>query len=195
MHEYSTNRIYLQEIEVDHLDERVMLWFQDEELMKFYSSSKNKITKDILVNAIAEGKKNNNVFTFGIYERAENKLIGMVKLGPINHAHKISDLATLIGDRDYLGKGLAVEAIRLGNKIAFERFDLRKLVSGMYESNTASIKAYTKADWIIEGRLQGHYLVDGCNEDRILVGCFNPKYFTDNDIEKAKAKECECRYL
>jgi hypothetical protein len=49
----------------------------------------------------------------------------------------------------------------------------------MYETNISSIKSYTKAGWVIEGRLSGHYLVDGNQIDRILVGCFNPKYFKE----------------
>jgi len=157
--------------------------------MKFYSNSKNKITKEILINSILQGKENGNVFTYGIFDIETSKLIGTIKVGPINHAHKISDLVALIGDRDYLGKGLAVEAIKLGNELSFKEFNIRKLFGGMYESNIASIKAYTRAGWIIEGRLKGHYYVDGKNEDRILVGCFNPDYFTEEEINKLKEDE------
>ena|SRR2546428_13197945 len=189
MKKYASERIYLKEIDLADINDRVMAWFSDDELMKFYSNSQNKITKENLINSIKQGKENKNVFTFGIYDLNSNKLIGTMKLGPINHAQKISDMVALIGDRDFLGKGLAVEAIKAGNQLAFEEFDIRKLFGGMYESNIASIKAYTRAGWIIEGRLKGHYLVNGKNQDRILVGCFNPKYFTTQEIEQAKNNE------
>ena len=88
-----------------------------------------------------------------------------------------SDLVALIGDRDYLGLGLAKEAIALGNVMAFEQHDIRKLYGGMFAAHIASIKAYTAAGWVIEGSLKGQYLVEGKPMDRVLVACFNPKYF------------------
>lgn len=185
----SKNKIFLKEVHEDELTEEVMSWFADEELMKYYTNSKVAITKDKLVSAIKAGKENGNQFTYGIYILETDKLIGTVKIGPINFTHKTSDLATLIGDRNYLGKGLSSEAVRLGVELAFEKFDLRKLYSGMYESNIASIKSYRRAGWIIEGRLKGQFLVDNKSEDRILVGCYNPKYFDKQMINKIKQNE------
>lgn len=186
---YKGDRIYLKEINLNDLDQTVMEWFNDNELMKYYTNSRNKITKENLVASIEEGKRAGNLFTFGIYSNALNNLIGTIKIGPINLNHKISDLVVLIGDRNYLGKGLSVDAIRLGNQIAFEKFNIRKLYGGMYESNIASIKAYTRAGWIIEGRLKGFYVVDNKNEDRILVSCFNPTFFSEDEIKQIKENE------
>lgn len=183
--------LYLKEIQTEELTDSVMAWFADKDLMKFYTNSQKTITKDSLIASIEKGKAEGNVYTYGIYSIQGDILIGTVKLGPINKVHKTSDLATLIGNRDFLGKGLAPEAIKLGNQLAFSVFDLRKLYGGMYQSNVASIKAYTRADWLIEGRLKGFYYVEGKNEDRILVGCFNPKYFTDAEIEEVRNRQKE----
>jgi len=179
-------RIYLRKINVSDIDDRFMNWFADEDLMKFYTNSKITITKALLLQSIQDGEAKNNSFTYGIFYKETNNCIGTIKVGPINFNHKIADLVVLIGDKNYHGKGLAVEAIKLGNKLAFEEHDIRKLFGGMYESNYSSIKAYTRAGWIIEGKLKGHYLVEGKPEDRILVGCFNPKYFTQEEIEDAR---------
>lgn len=189
METFKGDRLYLREISIDDITDAVMAWFDDEELMKFYTSSKNKITKEKLLSSIEEGKKTGNLFTYGIFTNDTNTLIGTIKLGPIHFIHRTSDLVALIGDRNYLGKGLSVDAISLGNQLAFEKFDLRKLYGGMYESNIASIKAYTRAGWLIEGRLKGFYMVDDKNEDRILVGCFNPKYFSETEINQIKENE------
>ena len=189
MVEYKSNRLLLRIISISDITDRVMQWFEDDELMKYYSNSRNRITKESLTAAIEEGQESRSVFTFGIFNLQENILIGTLKLGPINYANMISDLVILIGDREFHGKGLAVEAIELGNRLAFERFDIRKLFGGMYESNISSIKAYTRAGWLVEGRLKGHYFVNGNKQDRILVGCFNPKYFSDDEIELIKSNE------
>ena len=171
------SKIYLKKLNISEIDDRIIKWFEDETLMKYYTSSKNKITKQSLIKSILKGEEDKTSYTYGVYYHENNLCIGTVKLGPINHVHRISDLAVLLGDTDYHGKGLGVESVRLGNKLAFEVYDIRKLVSGMYENNISSIKAYVKAGWIIEGSLRGHYLENGKPQDRILVGCFNPRYF------------------
>ena len=184
-------RLYIKEIEIEELTDPVMAWFSDSELMKYYTNSRRVITKDTLVASIERGKRDGDTFTYGIYDIERELLIGTLKLGPINKIHKTSDLATLIGDRSFLGKGLAPEAIRLRVELAFSVYDLRKLYGGMYASNVASIKAYCRAGWLIEGRLKGFYQVEGRNEDRVLVGCFNPKYFSEPEIEDVRRKQGE----
>lgn len=186
---YKSESVYLKKISVDDITDRVMAWFNDQQLMQYYTNSKQAITKEKLIDSIVRGELEGNVFTYGIFVNGNDKLIGTIKLGPINKVHRTSDLVVLIGDRDYLGKGISVQAIKLGNQLAFEEFDIRKLYGGMYLSNTASIKAYTKAGWLIEGRLKGFYFVDGKNEDRLLVSCFNPNYFTPNELNEIKKNE------
>ena len=180
---FKGERIYLRKIQVNDITDRVVEWFEDEELMEFYTSSKKTITEESLIQSIKAGEEKGNLYTYGIFTNDEDILIGTIKLGPIDLNHRISDLVILLGDRNYLGKGLAVEAVKVGNELAFEEFDIRKLFGGMYKSNIPSIKAYTRAGWLIEGNLKGFYLHNGKNEDRILVGCFNPKYFSSEEIE------------
>jgi len=189
MKEYKTDRIFIKEMSAAELTDEVMNWFDDVDLMKYYTNSGNKITRESLVESIKKGKENEDNFTYGVHDIETNRIIGTVKIGPINKKQKISDLVTLIGDKNFLGKGLAPEIIKLGNKIAFEEHDIRKLYGGMYMSNIPSIKAYTRGGWIIEGRLNGFYWNDGKNEDRLLVTCLNPKYFTEEEVNQIKKKE------
>ena len=183
------DQLFIKKILVPEISDSVMNWFNDQQLMKYYTNSRRQITKDTLLSAIEEGEKKGNQFTFGIYHKDKSNLIGTLKLGPINFNHKTSDLVALIGNRDYLGKGLAPKAIALGNELAFNYFDIRKLYGGMYESNIPSIKAYLRAGWLVEARLKGQYLVDGNVEDRIEVACFNPKYFNKEYIQIIKDRQ------
>ncbi|MGB1211530.1 MAG: GNAT family N-acetyltransferase [Lacinutrix venerupis] len=186
------SRVYLKKISITDIDDRVMSWFKDENLMRYYTNSKKVITKESLISSI-ENEETNNVFTYGIHYQSNNVLIGTIKIGPIHIVHKTSDLVALIGDRNYLGKGLSVEAITLANELAFSKYDVRRLQGGMYKSNIPSIKAYTRAGWVIDGLHKGFYFVDNKNEDRITVCCLNPKYFTDEEINLLKSEES--RYI
>lgn len=145
----------------------------------YYSSTKREFSRDELISDFNTGRKDNNLFYYGIHHIADDKMIGTLKIGIINHVHKLSDMVVLIGDSNYLRKGIAVEAIILGNEIAFRKHDLRKLSSGMYKNNIGSVKAYLRAGWVIEGVLRNHYVFDGEEQDRILVSCFNPSIFTN----------------
>lgn len=173
---FESDRIFLKKIDIHELTDEVMSWFKDDSLMEYYTTSKKEITREELINSIKMGEESERMYTFGVYMRDDWRLIGTVKIGPIIKAHGLSDLVILIGNKDYHGKGLAVEAIKLGNKVAFEEFNIRKLSGGMYEDNDASYKAYTRAGWHYEGILKDHYMHNGIPQNRILISCFNPKY-------------------
>jgi RimJ/RimL family protein N-acetyltransferase len=174
---YLSERLQLRSLRASDIDAALLTWFQDEDLMRFYTNSRQTHTQESLLRNIQQGVTAGTSYVFAIIERESQACIGTIKLGPINRDHLISDLVVLIGDRRFHGQGLATEAIRLGNAIAFEEFGLRKLFGGMFATNLGSYKAYLRAGWVEEGRLTGHYLVDNQPVDRILVACFNPIFF------------------
>ena len=147
-----------------------MAWFEDKELMQYFTDTQNKITRDKIINTFLNPHTRiQNCYLYGIFYKENDELIGTIKVGIINRVHNISDLVVLLGNKKYHGKGLAAEAIKLGNNLAIHSFNIRKLFGSIYESNIASLKAYTKAGWQIEGRLKNYYLIDGKTEDKILV--------------------------
>lgn len=167
-------RVYLRPLDEADVTDEYIEWFRDEDVTAFLES--RNLTRESIIAYIKRGKDTGEYYMYAICLTLNNKHIGNMKVGPINQKHAVSDLVCVIGDKEQWGKGLATEAIKLGNKIAFEKHNLRKLSGGMYEKNIGSIQAYTRAGWIIEGRLQNHYIVDGKLQDRIVVSCFNPSY-------------------
>ena len=174
----SKYRVELRELREDDIDDRYVAWFsQDDSHLTYYSSSGKKFQRETILKELRDGKTSQRTFFYAIVDKVSGLVIGNVKIGPIEPIHRTSDLVVLIGDRAFLGKGLAKEAIEIGNEIAFQNHHIRKLFGGMFADHIASIKAYLAAGWIIEGTLKGHYLVDGKPMDRILVSCFNKRYF------------------
>ena len=104
------SRVYLELLNEDHFDDEYVGWHSQSHT-DFYSGSKRIFTKENLLEEFHSGIKKNNNFHYGIFYKENNKLIGVIKLGIVNWVHKISDLIVFIGDADYLGKGLAVDAI------------------------------------------------------------------------------------
>lgn len=165
-------RLYLKPLAEKDITTDYLNGFCDDEVTAYLEVNGRSLTKESVLEYIENGRTSGNYFMFAIYLAHPEKNIGNLKIGPIDKKHGTSDLVTVIWDRSEWGKGLATEAIRLGNELAFHHFGIRKLSGGMYSGNIGSINAYTRAGWIIEGRLKDHYLVNDRPEDRVIVSCF-----------------------
>jgi RimJ/RimL family protein N-acetyltransferase len=169
------DRVYLRELQSSDITERYLSWFRDDNVTHFLEAK--NLTYEDVKNYIDYGKKTKTYFMYAICPIGNDLHIGNLKIGPIDRKHMISDLVTVIGDTAYWKQGIGVEAIKLGSRIAFEVYDIRKLSGCMYSDNISSIKAYINAGWVEEARLKGHCILNGKVMDRVCVSCFNPKYF------------------
>lgn len=171
-------KLRLERLDAASLDDRIAKFYQNHDgHLKYFSGSGRSFSREELIQDIEEGERDGRVFYYKII--ADEKPIGTVKIGPIDKRNMNSDLVTLIGDREYVGLGLGAEAARLGTERAFEEHGIRRLHSGFFEANQASLRAYMKAGWFIEARMRGFYLVDGEPMDRLALACLNPRFFPD----------------
>ena len=174
-------KVFLRPLKEEDVNENYLSWFKDKQVTKFLWVDGDSLTVEIVKNYIKQGYDTKSYFMYAICLKENGKHIGNLKIGPIDYKHACSDLVTVIGDRTQWGKGLATEAIQLGIKLAFEKYNMRKLSAGMISGNIGSIKAYTKAGFIIEGSLKDQYVVNNEYQDKVMVGCFNPNYVRKTD--------------
>ena len=186
------SKVFLRELLHADVTDYYLSWFKDGVVTSFLEVDGNALTQKMVTDYIDEGIATKNYYMYAICLIENNQHIGNLKVGPINRKHAIADLVCVIGDKNYWGMGLATEAITLGNKIAFEKYNIRKLHGQIYADNIGSIKAYCKAGWIIEGVIKGRYLVNGKQMDQVLVSCNNPNFFnpsTQDDYNVTKLQE------
>lgn len=171
--------ISLRPLKINDITKAYCEWYVNSDgHLDYFTGSGRKFDKEFLIQNFEEGIQSSKWFYYLILAK-DGTPIGNVKIGSIDTKNKTSDLVCLIGDRNFAGKGLASKAISLANNIAFQEHDIRRLHGGMYASNVPSIKAYTRAGWIIEGIFKGYYWIDDKPEDRVCVACFNPNYFPE----------------
>lgn len=171
--------IELRLVELPDINDEYCAWYRNDDGHLDYFSGSNRIfTRDVIISDFEEGRTSGRWFYY-LIKSPTGELIGNVKIGPIDLKNRTSDLVCLIGNRNFVGKGLASKAIALADQIAFQKHDIRRLQGGMYASNVPSIKAYTRAGWVIEATFKGFYWVNGKPEDRVCVACFNPAYFPE----------------
>lgn len=170
--EFRSERIHLRELRHSDVTDRYLSWFSDDDVTRFLE------VRDLKYNEVIEymdyGRKTGTYFMYAICVNENNLHIGNLKIGPISNRHNLSDMVTVIGDKTYWGKGLATESIKLGVKIAFDIYKIRKLSASMYSDNIGSVKSYIKAGWFEEARLKAHGIIDGKIVDGVYVACFNP---------------------
>jgi RimJ/RimL family protein N-acetyltransferase len=153
----------------------------------WFRQSRKGFTREELQRFCEDGITNDNCFYYMVRTNDTDELVGSIRLGVVDRLNSLSDMVTLIGDTAQRGKGFGTEAISLGNRVAFDKHKIRKLHSGVFEANKASITAYLRAGWVIEGRLHNHVLVDGKPMDWVIISCFNPFWVAPADLSLAGA--------
>ena len=169
--------IRLRPVTPEDIDAEYVGWYSnDDGHLDYFTGSGRTFDRDTLVKDFEAGLESGGWFYY-IIETDEGERVGTLKIGPIDTRNRTADLVALLGNRKFLGQGLATRAIALGNQLAFDKYDIRRLQSGIFATNVPAIKAYTRAGWVVEATFKGFYLRDGESVDRVCVACFNPRYF------------------
>lgn len=110
-----------------------------------------------------------------VYHTESNTFIGTAKVNfssERGRRHGLADIGIMLGDRDYWGKGLATDVLRVVSNFAFDVLGARKLTAGAMAQNAAVVKAFLRIGYVEEGRLRRQDALDGGYCDHILLGCF-----------------------
>jgi [ribosomal protein S5]-alanine N-acetyltransferase len=137
-----------------YLESRFINW-DVEKLVKFYNSIDDK---DLFL---------------AIIDIEKDLHIGNIKISSLDAIHNRAELGLMIGDKRYWGKGIATEAIRLVTDYCFSTLCLNKVTAGAYAENKASINAFLKNGFLIEGERREHYLTETGWTSAILLGKIN----------------------
>lgn len=108
----------------------------------------------------------------GIHSLDLDSHVGNIKLGPIDREHQRGEIGIMIGDRNAWGLGIGSAAISAICGIAKHELGLRKITAGCYAGNVGSQKAFEKAGFSVEGVRPRHFILDGQDEDLVLLAKF-----------------------
>lgn len=165
-----SNRLILRELKIDDINETYLGWLNDRNVNKYLETRFIPQTMRGIKKYWEEHESDQNSPWFAICLGEELKHIGNIKLGPINWIHRRADISLFIGDRNSWGKGYASEAILAVIDWGFSRLNLMKINAGIYESNKASVKAFLKCGFSIEGTLREEVFSEGNRENLLKMG-------------------------
>lgn len=166
-----TERLRLRTIAADDVTERYVAWLNDTRVNQYLESRFDEHTLESVASFVEQFEVDDAHVFAAILERPAERHIGNIKLGPIDSHHRRGDVGIMIGEPDAWGKGYATEAISALTVFAFRELGLERLSAGAYAVNRASVRAFERAGWEVEGRLRSHASVADGRIDCLILGC------------------------
>jgi RimJ/RimL family protein N-acetyltransferase len=115
-------------------------------------------TWDSVEEAHEKLKKSDDIIFAIMYA---SKHIGIVGLYDINWIARHTELRIVIGETDYLGKGVGTSVVKAVIKYAFEKLNLNKVYLGVNADDERANKCYQKAGFVKEGVSRDYHFRNG----------------------------------
>ena len=140
-----------------------------EEVKKWFEPSPDRHTREFVV--------------FTIYHKRDKRPIGTVGFGRINWVNKNANIFALIGEPEYWGKGIAIEANKLLIKYGFNELNFHKIYAGVATPNKRSLRAAEKLGFQKEGIIKEVEYIDGRYIDEQKFALFKRDWIKTNQKE------------
>lgn len=111
-------------------------------------------------------------YQFALETKEDRKLIGQCGFVKINWKNRTGELAILIGEKAYRGKGYGADAIQVLCKFGFEELNLHKIKAAVFDFNTAAQRCYEKCGFRREGVLKEEIFREGAYHDVVQMCLF-----------------------
>ena len=137
-----------------------------EEVKKWFEPSPDRHMKEFVV--------------FTIYHKGDKRPIGSVGFGRINWVNRNANIFATIGEPEYWGKGIAIEANKLLIKYGFTELNFHKIYAGVFTPNKRSLRAAEKLGFEKEAVLKEEMYIDGVYHDVHKFALFKRDWIKTN---------------
>jgi len=140
----NTERFQLKTLTVDGVTEEYLSWFSgSKEVGEYIAYAKTNVDINKLRQYVKEREDREDVLFLGIFTDY-GQHIGNIKYEPINLKNKSATMGILIGDKEWRGKGVAIEVIKDSSKYLKENYKIKYIDLGVNKDNIAAVSAYKK---------------------------------------------------
>lgn len=128
---------------------------------------------------------------------ADGKPVGLIGLLSIDHKNKKAEYYVTIGERDYLGKGVARRASKLLLEYAFSGLGLNRVYLYVETENTSAVRSYEGIGFKREGVLKNDLFSKGRYVDRYVYGMIKKDFYhwQDTPIQMVERIGGNCIYI
>lgn len=166
-------RINLRLITKDDVED-LATWINDPEIRQYLSRGFpiDLITESNWVSKLYPSEEN----VILAIETTEGELIGDIGLHKIDYVSRTATTGTMIGDKNFHGKGYGSEAKMLLLNYAFNTLNLRKINSEAISFNKHSVNYSLKCGYEIEGVRKKEIYKNGRYHDMVLLAVFKKNW-------------------
>ena len=115
-------------------------WLNDQQTCAGNSHAVFPYGSEAALAYIRAAQSRRDALILAIVTTEGGKHIGNIALQNIDPIHHSAELAIMIGERDYWGRGYGLAAARLICRHGFDALNLRRIHCGTYASNTGMMK-------------------------------------------------------
>jgi ribosomal-protein-alanine N-acetyltransferase len=162
--------VFLRPLADSDVGERYVAWMNDPATTRFLESRFRSWTRAALLEHVRRDANSDTAVSLAICLVEGDRHVGNVRLSGIDRHHGNASLGLVVGEADCRARGIGTAAIRLACSHAFDVLGLRRVTAGCYASNAASLRAFQKAGFEVEGRLRSRWRDAEGFVDGIIVG-------------------------
>lgn len=129
-----------------------------------------------IINWIDYHNSLDNEELFVIFDKVKCKVIGHVGLYKIDKLKKCAEFAILIGNDDYIGKGVGKQITRIIIDYGFKELNLDRISLSLLDANIPAFILYKKLGFIEEGRQKEAIWKNNRYYDNILMAILRRNY-------------------
>jgi ribosomal-protein-alanine N-acetyltransferase len=168
--------VILRPLERTDLNERYLSWLNDPAVTRYTETGIFPSTAEDLDNYYRSVSGSKSDVMLAVLDKKSGRHIGNVKLGPIHWVHRRATFGILIGEKEFWGKGVGLDATRLMVEYGFQRLNLHRIDLGVFAEHEAAVRCYEQAGFKVEGRMREDLFLDGEYKDRIRMGLLCSEY-------------------
>jgi [ribosomal protein S5]-alanine N-acetyltransferase len=165
-----SKRLYYRHLTDDDVGTAYIEWMNDPVVTEYLESKFETHTHASILDYVEAMNQNPDVFLFGIFDHQTDQHIGNIKLNYTNRYHQRGDIGIVIGIKAYWGAGIGTEAVSAITRFGFRTLDMQQISAGCFEMNRASVHAFQKVGYRVEGVIQKNILYHGERVNGVLLG-------------------------
>lgn len=171
--------IYLRALKKKDIDGNYRFWLNDPEIVQFNSHGRFPITPEKLLTFVQSSIQSNTALVLAVIDIATDKHIGNISLQGISWVDRSAEIAFLLGEKDFWGKGVMQEAGELLINHAFAALNLHRVHCGTSSDNKGMQKLAEKIRMKQEGIRKEAIFNNGTYHDIIEYGILKEDFFTN----------------
>lgn len=177
--EMRSENLLLRPLTEQDATERYVGWLNDAEVNRFLEVRwHHQSLAD--VRSYVAGHDNVGQFVFGVFAEPDELHVGNFSI-KVDENHRSAVMGVMVGDRDYWGQGIVLEARARLLDFIFSRLPVDKVSGGCYQTNVHAIFNYKRQGWELDGIRRADRLDQGRRVDVINFAMFREAWLDRND--------------